>query len=44
MTSPASRAISVYNATLGAAELGGLLEDYRGSYIMTFAGYNAGPR
>jgi soluble lytic murein transglycosylase len=33
---------SVYNATLGAAELGGLLEDYRGSYIMTFAGYNAG--
>ena len=33
---------SAYNATLGAAELGGLLEDYRGSYIMTFAGYNAG--
>ena len=33
---------SVYNAMLGAAELGGLLEDYRGSYIMTFAGYNAG--
>jgi soluble lytic murein transglycosylase len=33
---------SVYNATLGAAELGGLLEDYRGSYIMTFAAYNAG--
>ena len=32
----------VYNATLGAAELGGLLEDYRGSYIMAFAGYNAG--
>ncbi|MFO1108426.1 MAG: lytic transglycosylase domain-containing protein [Bradyrhizobium sp.] len=32
----------VYNATLGAAELGGLLEDYRGSYIMTFAAYNAG--
>jgi soluble lytic murein transglycosylase len=31
-----------YNATLGAAELGGLLQDYRGSYIMTFAGYNAG--
>src|SRR6478735_6838873 len=31
-----------YNATLGAAELGGLLEDYRGSYIMTFAAYNAG--
>jgi soluble lytic murein transglycosylase len=33
---------SVYNAALGAAELGGLLEDYRGSYILTFAGYNAG--
>lgn len=33
---------SVYNATLGAAELGGLIEDYRGSYILTFAGYNAG--
>lgn len=32
----------VYNATLGAAELGGLIEDYRGSYILTFAGYNAG--
>jgi len=33
-----------YNAALGAAELGGLLEDYRGSYIMTFAAYNAGRR
>jgi soluble lytic murein transglycosylase len=33
---------SSYNCTVGAAELGGLLEDYRGSYIMTFAGYNAG--
>jgi soluble lytic murein transglycosylase len=33
---------SVYNAMLGTAELGGLLEDYRGSYILTFAGYNAG--
>ena len=32
----------VYNAALGAAELGGLLEDYRGSYIMAFAAYNAG--
>jgi soluble lytic murein transglycosylase len=31
-----------YNAALGAAELGGLMDDYRGSYIMTFAGYNAG--
>ncbi len=33
---------TVYNAMLGSAELGGLLEDYRGSYIMTFAAYNAG--
>ena len=33
---------SVYNTTLGAAELGGLLADYRGSYIMSFAAYNAG--
>ena len=33
---------SVYNATFGAAELASLIEDYRGSYIMTFAGYNAG--
>jgi soluble lytic murein transglycosylase len=32
----------VYNTQLGAAELGGLIEDYRGSYIMTFAAYNAG--
>ena len=32
----------VYNSALGAAELGGLIEDYRGSYIMTFAAYNAG--
>jgi soluble lytic murein transglycosylase len=33
---------SVYNVQLGAAELGDLLVDYRGSYIMTFVGYNAG--
>ena len=32
----------VYNTALGSAELAGLLDDYRGSYIMTFAGYNAG--
>jgi len=32
-----------YNATLGAAHLGQLLRDLRGSYILTFAGYNAGP-
>lgn len=32
----------VYNVQFGAAELGGLLADYRGSYILTFVGYNAG--
>ena len=32
----------VYNVQLGAAELGGLLADFRGSYILTFVGYNAG--
>lgn len=32
----------VYNASLGAAELATLIEDYRGSYILTFAAYNAG--
>jgi len=32
----------VYNTQMGAAEIAGLLKDYRGSYIMTFAGYNAG--
>jgi soluble lytic murein transglycosylase len=31
-----------YNVQLGAAELGDLYADYRGSYILTFAGYNAG--
>src|SRR5882672_6144358 len=31
-----------YNTQMGAAELAALLIDYRGSYIMTFAGYNAG--
>jgi soluble lytic murein transglycosylase len=36
------KADPIYNAALGAAELGGLIEDYRGSYIMTFAAYNAG--
>ena len=33
---------SVYNVQIGSAELAGLLQDYRGSYILTFAGYNAG--
>jgi soluble lytic murein transglycosylase len=32
----------VYNTQMGAAELGALLKEYNGSYIMTFAGYNAG--
>ncbi|TAK49276.1 MAG: lytic transglycosylase domain-containing protein [Xanthobacteraceae bacterium] len=31
-----------YNASFGAAELAELLENYRGSYILTFAAYNAG--
>ena len=33
---------SVYNVQMGAAELGDVLERYRGSYIMAFAAYNAG--
>jgi soluble lytic murein transglycosylase len=32
----------VYNVQIGAAELGDLMQDYRGSYILTFVGYNAG--
>ena len=32
-----------YNATLGAAFLGEQLGRFNGSYILTFAGYNAGP-
>jgi soluble lytic murein transglycosylase len=31
-----------YNVQLGAAELGDLYADYRGSHILAFAGYNAG--
>jgi soluble lytic murein transglycosylase len=31
-----------YNVQLGAAELGALIKYYRGSYILSFAGYNAG--
>jgi soluble lytic murein transglycosylase len=31
-----------YNVQMGAAELGDNLLGYRGSYIMAFAGYNAG--
>lgn len=32
-----------YNATLGAAFLGEQLDRFNGSYVLTFAGYNAGP-
>jgi soluble lytic murein transglycosylase len=32
-----------YNARLGAAELGHLLQTFNGSYILAFSGYNAGP-
>jgi soluble lytic murein transglycosylase len=32
----------VYNTQMGAAELSALLQEYKGSAIMTFAGYNAG--
>jgi soluble lytic murein transglycosylase len=32
----------VYNTQMGAAEVAGLLQEYSGSYIMAFAGYNAG--
>jgi len=33
----------LYNATLGAHHLGELLGGLRSSYLLTFAGYNAGP-
>ncbi len=33
-----------YNATLGAHYLGQQISDFDGSYILTFAAYNAGPR
>ncbi|MDB5511288.1 MAG: Lytic transglycosylase catalytic [Enterovirga sp.] len=32
-----------YNARLGSAHLGELMDSWRGSYILTFASYNAGP-
>ncbi|RWL80112.1 MAG: lytic transglycosylase domain-containing protein [Mesorhizobium sp.] len=32
-----------YNATLGSAFLGEQLDRFGGSYLLTFAGYNAGP-
>jgi soluble lytic murein transglycosylase len=39
-----SRLVSdpIYNTQMGAAEVSALLKDYRGSFILTFAGYNAG--
>ena len=33
---------AAYNTQMGAAELGELLQIYRGSYILAFAAYNAG--
>ena len=33
---------STYNLQVGAAELSALLQEYRGSFILTFAAYNAG--
>jgi soluble lytic murein transglycosylase len=33
-----------YNVRLGAAHLGDLIQDFNGSYILTLAAYNAGPR
>jgi peptidoglycan lytic transglycosylase len=32
----------VYNTQMGAAEVSALFKEYAGSYILTFAGYNAG--
>jgi soluble lytic murein transglycosylase len=32
----------IYNTQMGAGELSALLSEYKGSHIMTFAGYNAG--
>ncbi len=33
---------AVYNMQMGAAELGDVIQDYRGSYILAFVAYNAG--
>ncbi len=35
---------AAYNATLGAHYLGEQINDFHGSYILTFIAYNAGPR
>jgi len=34
----------VYNAQLGTAELGNDIASWRGSYVLAFVAYNAGPR
>ncbi len=34
----------VYNVQIGAAELGDVIDAYRGSYILAFVAYNAGSR
>jgi soluble lytic murein transglycosylase len=33
---------TAYNLQVGAAEFAGLMQDYRGNYILAFAAYNAG--
>jgi soluble lytic murein transglycosylase len=33
---------NVYNVQMGSAEIGDVIKDYRGSYILAFAAYNAG--
>jgi soluble lytic murein transglycosylase len=33
---------NAYNVQIGSAELGDVIKDYRGSYILAFAAYNAG--
>lgn len=35
---------AAYNATLGAHYLGEQIDDFGGSYVLTFVAYNAGPR
>ncbi len=42
--SPAKLNDPAYNITLGRSYLNSLLEDYGGSYVLSIAGYNAGPR
>jgi soluble lytic murein transglycosylase len=33
----------IYNMTLGQSYLGGLIQDFRGSYVLALSAYNAGP-